>query len=251
MRLTFLAFAAVLLAAPSATFATPADTAAALAARGRSPEALALDAGRKPAEVLAFLGLERGDHALDLWTASGYYAEIMANAVGADGSVTGWEPSNFADAKSKARWEAIRARTPNARFIDGPADSFTLDPAAYDFVLMHLVYHDFYWNGAEYKFPRTDPQAVLSTIFQAVKPGGIVGVIEHVAEPGGDTRGVVDKLHRIDPAVVRADFERAGFIFDGESPVLRNLADDHGTIVFDPAVRGKTDRIVYRFKKPA
>ena len=83
-----------------------------------------------------------------------------------------------------------------------------------------------------------------------MKPGGTVGVVDHVAAPGGDTREVVAKLHRIDPAVVRADFERAGFLFDGESALLRNPADDHAKLVFDPAVRGKTDRIVYRFRKP-
>ena len=61
---------------------------------------------------------------------------------------------------------------------------------------------------------------------------------------------MVDKLHRIDPAVIRADFERAGFVFDGESDLLRNAGDDHGKLVFDPSVRGKTDRVVYRFRKP-
>jgi predicted methyltransferase len=75
-------------------------------------------------------------------------------------------------------------------------------------------------------------------------------VVDHVAEAGGDTRQVVDKLHRIDPAVIRADFERAGFVFDGEADLLRNPADDRSKLVFDPSVRGKTDRVVYRFRKP-
>jgi predicted methyltransferase len=83
-----------------------------------------------------------------------------------------------------------------------------------------------------------------------VKPGGIVGVVDHVAAAGGDTRQVVDKLHRIDPAVIRADFEQAGFVLDGESDLLRNSGDDHSKLVFDPSVRGKTDRVVYRFRKP-
>ena len=76
-------------------------------------------------------------------------------------------------------------------------------------------------------------------------------MVDHVAEPGGDTRAVADKLHRIDPAVVRADFERAGFVFDGEADLLSNPADDHSKLVFDPAIRGKTDRIIYRFRKPS
>ena len=73
-------------------------------------------------------------------------------------------------------------------------------------------------------------------------------MIDHVANPGGDTRAVVEALHRIDPATVRADFERAGFVFAGESNVLRNPQDDHSKLVFDPAIRGRTDRFVYRFR---
>jgi predicted methyltransferase len=84
-----------------------------------------------------------------------------------------------------------------------------------------------------------------------VKPGGTVAVIDHVAKPGGDTREVVEKLHRIDPAVVRADFERAGFVLEAQSEMLRVPEDDHSKNVFDPSIRGKTDRFVYRFRKPA
>jgi predicted methyltransferase len=96
-----------------------------------------------------------------------------------------------------------------------------------------------------------DPAAFLATLHASVKPGGVVAVIDHVADPGGDTREVVEKLHRIDPAVLRADFERAGFRFEAESNLLRNPGDDHKKLVFDPAVRGKTDRVMYRFRRPA
>jgi predicted methyltransferase len=95
-----------------------------------------------------------------------------------------------------------------------------------------------------------EPDVWLRAIFAAMKPGATLGIIDHVASPGGDTRAVVDKLHRIDPAVVRADFERAGFVLDGESQILRNPQDDHSLLVFDPKIRGKTDRAFFRFKKP-
>jgi predicted methyltransferase len=243
---------ALLLAAPGAALqAAPAEVAAAVAARGRPAEAMKLDESRKPAEVLGFLGLERGDRALDLFTGSGYYAEIMAKAVGPQGSVVAWEPANFYNDEVKKVWAELPGRAPNARLLVEPADAMALPPASFDFVLMHMIYHDFYWESAEYKYPRLDPNAVLKTVFAAIRPGGIVGVVDHAAEPGGDTRAVVDKLHRIDPAVIRADFERAGFVFDGESELLRNPGDDRSKLVFDPAVRGKTDRIVYRFRKPA
>jgi len=82
-----------------------------------------------------------------------------------------------------------------------------------------------------------------------MKPGGIVGVIDHVANPG-DTRENVEKFHRIDPATVKADFEKAGFKLAGTSDILRNPADDHSLLVFNPQIRGKTDRFIYKFVKP-
>lgn len=242
--------AAALIMTPFAVPAEPADVAASVAAETRPADAVKLDESRQPAQVLGFLGLEKGDRALDLFTGSGYYAEIMARAVGPDGSVVAWEPTNFHDAAAQVRWDALETRVGNAELLVGPADAVSLPRTDFDFVLMHMIYHDFYWQSDEYKFPRVDPAAVLAEVFAATKPGGIVGVVDHVAKPGGDTRAVVEKLHRIDPAVVRADFERAGFVFDGESNLLRNLEDDHSKLVFDPSVRGKTDRAVYRFRKP-
>ena len=78
----------------------------------------------------------------------------------------------------------------------------------------------------------------------------MVGIVDHAAKPGGDTREVVETLHRIDAAVVRADFQRAGFVLEGESDLLRNPADDHSLNVFDDQIRGKTDRFVLKFRKP-
>ena len=95
-----------------------------------------------------------------------------------------------------------------------------------------------------------DPAQVLRTVFNSQKPGGTMAVVDHVANPGGDTRAVVEALHRIDPATIRRDFEAAGFVFVGESDILRNPQDDHSKNVFDPSIRGHTDRVVYRFRRP-
>ena len=234
----------------AAAQAAPADVAGAVSAPGRPAEAIALDAGRKPAEVLAFAGLERGDRALDLFTGSGYYAEIMGRAVGPTGSVFAWEPANFLNDQTRRQIAELRARQPNVAVVAMPADAVTLPAAAFDFVMIHLNYHDAYWQSTRFRFPRMDPDAFLHTVFQSMKPGATIAVIDHVANPGGDTRAVVEALHRIDPAVIRADFARAGFVLDGESDLLRNPADDHTKLVFDPAIRGRTDRVVYRFRRP-
>jgi predicted methyltransferase len=237
-------------AAPKSRAPAAPDYAAAVAASDRPADDVKLDASRKPAELLAFMGLKRGDRALDLFTGGGYYAEIMARAVGPTGHVTAWEPANFFNDKAKEGWAALHGRVANTSLLVSSANSISLPPAAFDFAMIHLNYHDTYWESAKYNFPRVDPDAVLRSLYQAMKPGGTVAVVDHVANPGGDTRAVVDKLHRIDPAVVKADFERAGFVLDGQSDMFRNPADDHSKLVFDPSIRGNTDRFAYRFRKP-
>jgi predicted methyltransferase len=227
-----------------------ADIAAAVAAPGRPADAVALDAGRKPAEVLAFEGLKRGDHALDLFTGGGYYGEIMARAVGPEGSVLAWNPTPFVDDEGRQALAAIHQRSANFTAVDSAPDAISLPANRFDFAMIHLNYHDTYYTNRSGSF-HMEPAPFLAAVFQALKPGGTIAVVDHVANPGGDTRAVVQAMHRIDPATIRADFERAGFVFDGESDILRNPADDHTKSVFDPAIRGHTDRVVYRFRRPA
>jgi predicted methyltransferase len=233
----------------AASLRAPADVAAAVASADRPADDVKLDSSRRPAQVLAFEGLKRGDMALDLFTGGGYYAEIMAKAVGPKGGVVAWEPANFLNEKSRAGFAELKKRAPNVGMMATPVTALALPASTFDFVMLHLNYHDLYWESAKYGFPRTDPAVILATLYQSVKPGGVVAVIDHVG-PAGDTREVVEKYHRIDPATVKADFERAGFVLEAESNVLRNPSDDHSKGVFDPEIRGKTDRFVFRFRKP-
>ena len=96
----------------------------------------------------------------------------------------------------------------------------------------------------------TDPAKSLARLVPALKSGAVVVVVDHAAKAGSDPLKEVDATHRIDPAVVKRDFEAAGLTFDGELDALRNSADDYAKPVFDPAVQHKTDRFVMRFKKP-
>jgi predicted methyltransferase len=262
MRKIGLALSVLLLAAtafspaatkPRAHAAAPAaaaDIAAAVSAPGRPEDQTRLDESRRPVEILQFEGLRRGDIALDLFAGSGYYSEIMGRAVGPAGGVLAWDPSNFVNAKASAAWTALKQRQANVGFFATPGTALSLPANAFDFAMIHLNYHDFYWESARFGLPRMDPAAILGTLYQSVKPGGVVAVIDHVANAGGDTRAVVEKYHRIDPATIKADFQRAGFVLEAESNLLRNPADDHEKSVFDPSIRGKTDRVVYRFRKP-
>jgi predicted methyltransferase len=220
----------------------------AVAAKGRSADFLALDASRKPADVLAFMQLKPGMHTLDLLAGSGYYADLMARIVGPKGSVVAFSPATYMEGKSKAALEALAKRHKNLRY-SGDMRALMSATNSVDFVMLHLNYHDFYFESVAYKIPRTDPNQVLAGLFNAVKPGGIVAVVDHVG-PAGDTRAIVDKLHRIDPETVKADFLRAGFVLEAQSDILKVATDDHTTNVFDPAMRGKTDRFAFRFRKP-
>lgn len=250
MRAVFLA---ILLAGtiPAAGAAQPADVAAAVAATGSRTEAnVKLDESRKPAEVLGYLGLEPGMRVLDMFGANQYWAEIMAPAVGAGGFVTVWQPSQFLNDKRRAGFAEFASRQKNVLLINSPFERPAIGENAYDFILMNLDYHDVYWESAERKIPRMEPSAWLGRLFAAAKPGAVVGIIDHVAAPGGDARDTVEKLHRIDPELVKADFERAGFVLEGSSDLLRNPDDDHSLNVFDDKIRGKTDRFFFKFRKP-
>lgn len=220
---------------------------------GRSENAHKADAGRKPIEVLDFFGVKPGIRALDIMAGGGYYSELLGQAVGPKGSVVAFinkTPEDGDSAKLDEAWGKLLAREPNVRLQKGMVDNLQFAAKSFDFALLHLEYHDFYWTSEKYHYPHVNPDDALKRIYAAMKPGGIVGVVDHVADPNGDTRATVDKLHRIDPAVVKADFLRAGFVLDGESPLLMTGADDHSKLVFDESVRGKTDRFVFRFRKP-
>jgi predicted methyltransferase len=230
---------------------TQAQLQTAVTAPGRAADRVALDEVRRPAEVLRFMGLRRGDRVLDYFTGTGYYAEIMARAVGPQGVVVGWNGAGFMrNERVRTALQELRSRNPNFAFYATPQTAIAFPSESFDFVMVHLVYHDAYWESTQFGVPRIDPNTVVQAIWNATRPGGTVAVIDHMANPGGDTRAVVEALHRIDPATVRADFERAGFVLEAESDMLRNPEDDRTRNVFDQSIRGRTDRFMMRFRKP-
>lgn len=252
MRHVKLVAAALMLStmiAPVVAAPAPTSIAAAVAAADRNPDNVKLDAGRKPAQVLQFLGLKPGMHVLDLFGANAYWAEIMAPVVGPKGHDTVWEPTQFYNDKTKASFEAFAAKHPNVSMILSPLEAPNLPKNYADLVIFNENYHDLYVDFSKRGIPQIEPRQWLKALYAAVKPGGVVGVIDHVANPG-DTRATANALHRIDPNTIKSDFESAGFVLAGSSDLLRNKADDHSLKVFDPKVRGMTDRVVLKFRKP-
>ena len=250
---------AVLLLATAAMAAPEADKskagAAALDAAFASPDRPVddreQDARRHSREVLEFLGVEPGMRVIDVFAAGGYNTELLARAVGVKGEVIAYNNPAYAKYAAKAIDKRYTTgRLGNARQVTAEVDELDLAPDSLDAALFVMSYHDVYFRPKDGGFDRTKGDVLLARIYRALKPGAVVVVQDHVAKAGGDPIEVADQLHRIDPALVRRDFEKAGFEFDGSSDVLKHPEDDHSKLVFDEAIRGKTDQFVYRFRKP-
>jgi predicted methyltransferase len=251
-----LALAGPLQGGPAAGESTPATSAdkaiaAAIANPARPAADREQDAVRRPAEILAFLGVAPGQHVLDAFSAGGYYTELLSSLVGPKGEVIAYNNPPYA--KFAAKGIAARYaddRLPNVRQVTAEVDELELPPRSLDAAIFVMSYHDMYWRPADGSWTRTDPMQMLRKLHAAMKVGGVVLVQDHVAAPGGEVAEVVDKLHRIDPVIVKRDFKAAGFALEAESDALAHPDDDHTLGVFDPKIRGRTDQFVMKFRRP-
>jgi predicted methyltransferase len=208
------------------------------------------DANRKPAQVLEFFGIEPGMKVVDVFAGGGYYAEILSYAVGQEGEVAlynngGWD--GFVGAGVAERLEGNRL--PNVQSVVMEANELALEDDYYDAAVFVLGFHDLYYED-EPSWPAIDADNFVERLYRMIKPGGILGIVDHAAESGVSV-AVANTLHRIDPGIIRSDLISAGFEFVGESDILRNSNDDRSKPMSDPSVRGKTDRVVMKFRKPA
>jgi predicted methyltransferase len=236
-----------------ATAAAPqvgeAPLAQALADPARPAEEIALDPLRKPAELIAFAGLKPGDRVADFMSGNGYFTRIFSRVVGSTGRVYAFLPAQQLANCAPRETLGTRAlehdgRYPNVQVLIDAADRFTA-PAPLDVVWMSLGYHDLHDSFMK----PLDIAALNSAVYRALKPGGVYLIVDHVAAPGSGLRDT-ETLHRIDPESLRAEVTAAGFVLEAQSAVLRNGADSHTLKVFDPAIRHRTDQLVFRFRKP-
>ncbi|RZI61224.1 MAG: methyltransferase [Rubrivivax sp.] len=231
--------------------ATP-GIAAAVADATRPAKDVQQDASRRPVDLVAFSKVKPGDKVIDAVPGGGYWTRIFSTLVGTTGRVYAYVPSEFAAFKSNplATARAIAAE-PGHGNVEATSSPLAEQPPArihntLDVFWTFENYHDFhdsFMKGA-------DVGAYNKAVFAMLKPGGYYLVADHSAVAGSGLKHTED-LHRIDRETVKAEVLRAGFVLDGETDALANPADDRTLKVFDPAIRGKTDRFVLRFRKPA
>jgi predicted methyltransferase len=219
--------------------------AAAIADPARPESDTQQDAERKSLEVLTFAGVKPGDQVADFIPGRGYVTRLFSKIVGKDGHVYAIVPEELKKTADEAVKEiAANPAYPNVTVMREPVSIFTA-PVSLDMVWTSMNYHDLH---DKFLGP-ADIAKLNKTIFDALKPGGIYLVLDHAAAKGSGLRDT-DTLHRIDPEEVKKEVLAAGFELDAQSDVLKNPADDHTLKVFDPAIRGKTDKFIFRFRKP-
>ena len=233
-------------AAPAAAEPAAPDLAALLASDLRPEADRARDAGRKPAAVLAVLGVEPGMDVLDLVAAGGWYSQVLSIAVGPDGSVTaqnpGWMHAFRDGAITAGLDERIAGGLANVSKLDNEWTELATMAPQFDVALSALNIHDVYYMEGE-----EGAAQFAAAVFAVLKPGGVCGVTEHVGNPYGDN----EALHRLDRALAIDILTGAGFVLEEDSDLLANPDDDHTQGVFSEGLRGNTDRFLLKLRKPA
>jgi predicted methyltransferase len=252
MRLSLIALGAALMLTACATVPPPANQvtsaiSAAVTDRGRPEADTQRDPDRKPGESLAFAGVRPGMKVVDLIPGGGYFTRIFSKAVGPKGVVYAYVPEELSRLANRPPAIAPIVADPqykNVVMLLKPLSAFSV-PEPVDMVWTSQNYHDMH---APFMGP-VNMGNFNRAVFAALKPGGVYIVLDHSATPGSGIRDTAT-LHRIDPAAVRAEVTAAGFIFEGESLLLRNPADDRSLRVQEGAIRGHTDQFIYKFRKP-
>ena len=236
--------------AASASAATGTQTLAQiLASTSRTAADQARDLRDLPLEVLSFAGFKAGDRIADVFGGGGYYSEILSNVVGKSGRVQLINNQPYHEyAKADLEPRLASGRLQNVDYTILPPEKMALKAASFDGALIVMSYHDLYVSDPTQGWPPIDAAQFIDQIVAALKPGGVLLIVDHAAANGSGKQNT-QALHRIDEAFAKADLAAHGLTFEASLEVLRNPNDDRSKGVFDPAIKGKTDRFVHRYRK--
>jgi predicted methyltransferase len=218
---------------------------------GRSDADTKRDALDHPAEVLRLTGIKPGMKVADVLAGDGYYSELLGYVVGPAGHVLMLNNAAFDHWSDGDRQPRLAGnRLPNVEYRIVDLDQMNLGTATLDAVVLSKVYHDLYWVDPQGQWPKVNTAAVLDQLVQALKPGGVLLLVDHAAKAGHGS-GDASTLHRIDESFAREDFTKRGMKVIGSSDLLRRKDDPREQISYKPPMLGKTDRFVLVFKKNA
>ncbi len=209
------------------------------------------DVFRAPDQVLTWLDIKPGMVILDVFTGTGWYAELLARVVGAEGHVYAQNPP-WIYTKYPQLHDLIEQRLSkleNVERWDLVVNEMGTGNGSLDGVMINLVFHDLFWLS-------DDVPDVVADIYAMLKPGGWVALIDHAAPAGTGSEyaqgGAGEGPHRIDEAFARRMFLDAGFVLESENLIFRQAGDDRSKAFFDENGPGKaTDRFALQFRKPA
>ena len=244
---TMMISALLILVAP-AFAADPTPIEASIASTQRTDKDRERDAREKPAEVMAFAGVKPGMTVVDMFAGGGYYTELLAGVVGPTGkvlSVNNVPYAQYAKDGIKERFTEGRLKNVEQRLVEMSYINFP--PKSVDLIVICMSYHDAFWIDEKEGWPEINTAGFIDSMKRMLKPGGKLLIIDHNA-PAGTGAEMVAKAHRLNEDFVKKSLTSRGFVLEKTYDGLRNKDDQLDKLVFDPAVRGKTDRYVHLYK---
>jgi predicted methyltransferase len=214
----------------------------------RSEADRALDDQRKPVELFEFFGVKPKMSVAELAAGMGYSSELLARIVGPEGRVYGQNTPFILNRFAEGPWSERLGKPvmTNVVRVDSELESpLPAEARDLDAVFLILFYHDTVWF-------ETDRSAMNRAIFEALRPGGVYGIVDHSARAGDGVKEA-KTLHRIEQTVLAQEVLDAGFVLEAEADFLRNPSDarDWNAAPSGAAERrGTSDRFVLRFVKP-
>jgi predicted methyltransferase len=223
----------------------PAYVAAAVADSARPADAKKADALRKPAETIAFAGVKPGMVVGEFYPGGGYFTRMLSDVVGPKGHVYAIENQIWKDSVAANNALLAEGRWKNVSIDTQPFGTVNF-PKSLDLAWVTQNYHDLKIA----KYGKVDTLEFDRAVYKALKPGGTYFILDHQAT-GPLSDADIEKLHRIDKAVVIKEVTSAGFKLVAEGDFLHRPADDHTKSIFDKSIQGHTDQYALKFVKPA